>query len=236
VVDPEQTLQRLLTRYLPEVEVQAAPDIPSAVESLRHSPAQALVVNVSPFRELPSTALGDLPFGTPAITCWLPGEHEAAKRLGVVEYLIKPLSQEKLLATLTALGPGIKTVLLVDDEEDELHLFARMLESDGHGYSILQVTNGRRALSMLRSRHPDVLLLDLVMPSMDGFQVLEEKRRDPEIRDIPVIVISSRDPAGDPIVSNTLTVWHSAGLSQHSLIACIQALGDILAPSSVQEN
>jgi len=81
-----------------------------------------------------------------------------------------------------------------------------------------------------------VMLLDLMMPGMDGFQVLEEKRRDPSIRDIPVIIISSRDPTGDPIVSNTLTVTHGAGLSQRDLSACIQALGRILAPSSVEEN
>jgi len=88
---------------------------------------------------------------------------------------------------------------------------------------------------MLRSRHPDVMLLDLTMPGMDGFQVLEEMRRDPAIAGIPVIVISSRDPAGDPIVSNTFTVTHSGGLSQHNLITCIKALGEILAPSSPKE-
>ncbi len=236
VVDPEQLLQKLLSRYLADVEVEAAADIAGAVEALRRSPAQALIINIAPSEEVPSSALGILPFGTPVITCWLPGEHEAAKRLGVVEYLIKPLSHEKLLATLARLGAGVKTVLIVDDEEDELHLFARMLESREQGYAILQVTTGQRALSMLRSRRPDVMLLDLVMPGMDGFQVLEEKRRDPSIRDIPVIVISSRDPTGDPIVSNTLTVTHSAGLSQRNLSACIRALGRILAPSSVEEN
>ena len=140
------------------------------------------------------------------------------------------------MATLERLGTGIKTVLIVDDEEDELHLFMRMLESDDHPYFVLQVTGGQRALSMLRSRRPDVMLLDLIMPGMDGFQVLAEKKRDPSIRDIPVIVISSRDPTGDPIVSNTLTVTQSTGLSQRNLIACIQALGGILAPSSVEEH
>jgi signal transduction histidine kinase/CheY-like chemotaxis protein len=235
VVDPEQTLQRLLNRYLPGVEVEAAPDVAGAVEALRRSPAQTVIINVSPFEEAPYAVLSDLPFSTPAITCWLPGGHDAAKRLGVVEYLIKPLSREKLLATLERLGTGIKTVLIVDDEEDELHLFTRMLESDDHSYFILQVTGGQRALSMLRSRRPDVMLLDLIMPGMDGFQVLAEKRRDPSIRDIPVIVISSRDPTGDPIVSNTLTVTQSTGLSQRNLIACIKALGGILAPSSVEE-
>ncbi len=236
VVDPEQILPRLLSHYLPDVEVEIAPDVPGAVEALRRSPAQAMLVNISPYAPLPATALSNLPFGTPAITCWLPGEHEAARRLGVVEYLIKPLSREKLDEALARLGNNIKIVLIVDDEEDELHLFARMLEANEQRYSVLQVTTGQRALSMLRSRQPHVLLLDLMMPGMNGFQVLEEKARDPLIRDIPVIIISSRDPAGDLIVSNTLTVTQGAGLSQRNLVACIQALGKILAPVSVQEN
>lgn len=233
VIDQEQTLQRLLGRYLPAAEIEITADAPSAVAALRRSPAQALVVNSPPFAQVPPAAFGNLPFGTPVITCWLPGEHEAAKRLGVVEYLIKPLAQEKLLAALARLGPTIKTVLLVDDEEDELHLFARMIEADAQRYALLQVTTGQRALSMLRNRRPDVLLLDLMMPGMNGFQVLAEKARDPAIADIPVIIISSRDPAGEPLIGNTLTVTHGAGFTQRHLVACIQALGEILAPSAV---
>jgi CheY-like chemotaxis protein len=235
IVDPEQTLQRLLSRYLPGVEVEAAPDLAQAIAALHRSPAQALVVNDSPLQALPAAKVGDLPFGTPAITCWLPGEHDAAQRLGVVEYLVKPLATEKLLAALAALGNAIRTVLIVDDEEDELHLFARMIEAGAHRYAILRVTSGQRALSMLRSRQPDVMLLDLNMPGMNGFQVLAEKARDPAIAAIPVIVISSRDPVGDPILSNTLSVTQSTGISQRNLIECIHALGTILAPLAVEE-
>lgn len=235
IVDPEQTLQRLLNRYLPNTRVENTKGVADAVEVLSQSPAQALILNIPSFEDVPDM-VGNLPYGTPTITCWLPGEHAAAQRLGALEYLIKPVSQEKLLTTILGLGLNIKTVLIVDDEEDELHLFARHLEADGHGYQLLQVTNGKRALSMLRTRHPDIMLLDLMMPGMDGFQVLEEKRRDPTIRDIPVIIISARDPSGDPIISNTFTVTHSGGLSQRNLIACIHAVGEILAPGTVQGN
>jgi len=234
VVDPEQTLQRLLNRYLPDVDVEAAPDVEQAVTALNRSPAQALVLNDASPGTL-YAVLENLPFGTPAISCWLPGEHDAAKRLGVVEYLIKPLAIDKLLTALAGLRQPVRTVLIVDDEEDELHLFARMLESQANKFSILRVTSGQRALSMLRSRKPDVMLLDLTMPAMSGFQVLEEKARDASIADIPVIVISSRDPAGDPLLSNTLTVTQTPGISQRALIECIYALGSILAPVSIHE-
>jgi signal transduction histidine kinase len=231
VMEKERTLQRLLTRYLPEVEVTQTRDIEEAVQELNRSPAQALVVNASPLEAIPPSALTGLPYGTPAVSCWVPGEDEAARRLGVVQYLVKPVPAEKLLTAIEALDGDIRTVLVVDDEPDELHLFARMLEADARNYRILQVTSGQRALDMLRTRHPDVMLLDLVMAGIDGFQVLEEKGRDPAIRDIPVIVISSRDPTGDPVVSNTLTITHGSGLSVRNLLACIQAIGEILSPA-----
>jgi len=230
VLEKGRTLQRLLGRYLPNVEVAAAADIAAAMAELGRSPAQALIVNASPLDEVSPAALTNLPFGAPALTCWAPGEDEAARRLGVVRYLVKPVASERLLAALAGLGGGVKTALVVDDEPDELHLFARMLATNATGYRILQATTGQRALAMLRSRRPDVMLLDLVMPGMDGFQVLEEKGRDPAIRDIPVIVISSRDPTGDPVVSNTLTITHGSGLSVRSLLAFIQATGEILTP------
>ena len=235
VVDPENTLEQLLIRYLSNISIEKVSDISEAIEALSHSPAQALILNTPRYDDTYSSALKNLPFGTPTITCWLPGMHEAANRLGVVEYLIKPLSREKLLATINNLRANIQTILIVDDEEDELHLFARHLEASEHKYRILQVTNGQRALNMLRDRKPDVMLLDLMMQGMDGFQVLEEKRRDPSIRDIPVIIISARDPAGDPNVSDTFTVTQSGGLSQQNLISCIQAIGQVLVPESFQE-
>ena len=126
VLEKEETLQRLLMRYLPDVECTAVRSIEAAMEELTRSPAQALVVNASPLEAIPSSALTSLPYGTPTVNCWVPGEDEAARRLGVVRYLVKPLTSAKLLDELSALGDGIRTVLIVDDEPDELHLFANV--------------------------------------------------------------------------------------------------------------
>jgi signal transduction histidine kinase/CheY-like chemotaxis protein len=236
VLEKEQALQRLLSRYLRDTEVVSTPTLAEAAEALNRSPAQALVVNMPPYEDLSSETLSIAPFGTPVISCWIPGEVEAASQLGVIQYLMKPLTRERLLSVLDDLStqakvPGpIKNILVADDEPDELHLFARMLESDEHGYQILQATNGKRVLEMLRSRKPDLLLLDLIMPVMSGFQVLEEKRNDPSIRDIPVIVISSRDPLGQAITSNSIRVSHNGGFSTSHLLDIIQAVTQIIIP------
>jgi signal transduction histidine kinase/CheY-like chemotaxis protein len=230
VVERERTLEHLLRRYLPEVEISTSADLSTAVEALARFPAQLLVLNLPPFESVPASLLSKLPYQTPAVCCWVPGEVEAARRLGVVQYLVKPVARARLLESMDALGDEVRTVLIADDEPDELHLFARMLDSGERTYRILQVTNGQRTLSMLRSRRPDVVLLDLAMPGMDGYQVLAEKSQDPEIRDIPVIVISAKDPAGEPVLGHTLTVTQGGGLSVRDLVACLESLAEILSP------
>jgi CheY-like chemotaxis protein len=124
----------------------------------------------------------------------------------------------------------VESVLLVDDEPEALQLFTRMLASAPRGYQVIQAKSGRRALSLLRQRRPDALLLDLIMPGLDGFEVLQQKGLDPTTRDVPAIVISARDPMNEPIVSNALTVTCGKGLSVSSLLACIQAFSEILIP------
>ncbi len=228
------TLLRLFGRYLDDIEIASVRDVAGAIRELSHSPAQALIVNAPLFREMPvpMAQLADLPYDTPAVTCWVPGENEAARNLGVVRYLVKPVTRETLVSTLEELGEGVKSVLLVDDKPEVLQLFGRMLASAQRHYRVLRATSGQQALSMLRERQPDVMMLDLIMPGMDGFQVLQEKSQDPTIREIPVIVISATDPTGEPIVSDTLTVTRSGGLSVHDLLACIQAISQVLAPSA----
>jgi signal transduction histidine kinase/CheY-like chemotaxis protein len=234
LVEKGQTLQRLFTRYLDDFEIVCTRDIEQGIAELNRSPAQALIVNTPLFRETPPpmTQLANLPYGTPAVTCWVPGGNDTAHQLGAVRYLVKPVTRKTLYSTLEGLGEGIKSVLLVDDKPEVLQLFARMLASTQRGYRVLRATSGQQALSMLRERRPDVMLLDLIMPGMGGFQVLREKNQDPTIREIPVIVVSAKDPSGEPIVSDTLTVTRSGGLSMRDLLACIQAISEVLAPST----
>jgi signal transduction histidine kinase/CheY-like chemotaxis protein len=233
LLEQEKTLQRLFSRYMNDVEIVSAVSIGGAIDELSRSPAQLLVVNASRVEETPAVMgqLADLPYGTPAVVCKVPGEEEAGRQLGVVRYLVKPITRSVLLSALEGLGEDVETILLVDDEPEVLQLFARMLSSAEKGYRVLRARSGQRALSLLRERRPDVVLLDLIMPGMDGFEFLSEKSQDASVRETPVITISSRDPSGEPIVSDTLTVTRSGGLSVPNLLACIRAVSDVLGPT-----
>lgn len=87
--------------------------------------------------------------------------------------------------------PGTGTVLVVDDDRINRMLLQRNLEADGH--TVLSAQNGREALERLAGDLPDVILLDILMPELDGFAVLDEVKADSRLRDIPVIMISALD-------------------------------------------
>ncbi len=232
LLEEGRTARSLLSRHLQGAEIVTVRTMEEAVAELRRSPARALIINAPPSagRWPGDDGYADIPYGTPTLRCWLPGEDEAARRLGVVSYLVKPITGDALLSAIEALGEGVDNVLVVDDEPEALQLFARMLALAPRGYRVLQAPSGERALELLRERRPDCMLLDLAMPGMDGYQVLVEKSRDESIRSIPVIVISARDPTGEAIVSQALTVTRSGGLSVRDLLTCIETLSEMLAP------
>jgi CheY-like chemotaxis protein len=164
------------------------------------------------------------------ITCFVPGQDQFARELGAQKYLVKPVSSGNLLAAVQELGTEVQTVLVADDDPEILQLFGRILTSTGH-YQVLRASNGEQALDMLRTRKPHALILDLSMPLLDGFQVLREKARDAALRAIPAVIVSSQDPSGSPLVSETLQITRPGGLSASDLVAGIEALTQALLPN-----
>jgi DNA-binding response OmpR family regulator len=84
-------------------------------------------------------------------------------------------------------------VLVVDDDSNIRRMVIAALKRDG--YAFLEAGNGRDALDLMREQHPDVVVLDLMMPILSGWDVLHERQRDADLMRIPVILISAnRDP------------------------------------------
>ena len=129
----------------------------------------------------------------PVILMSMLDEREQGLALGATEYLNKPVDRHRLLASLESLGAKVAgggRVLVVDDEADTRRLLRRALEKDG--WVIDEAENGLVALALLEGARPDLILLDLVMPQMDGFEFLTEVRNHQEWQDIPVVVLSGQ--------------------------------------------
>ena len=86
-------------------------------------------------------------------------------------------------------------VLVVDDEPDVLLLCRLNLQQRGH--ELLEAADGSTALEIARDRHPDVIVLDLMLPGISGYDVLEELQRDAETTDIPVLVLTAKSLRAD---------------------------------------
>lgn len=90
------------------------------------------------------------------------------------------------------------TILCVEDDPDMIE-YVRLILGKA-GYQVLGAEGGAQGLEMMRSQQPDLILLDLMMPGMDGADVLLEKKRDERIRDIPVIALTALDSPFDQIM------------------------------------
>ncbi len=81
-----------------------------------------------------------------------------------------------------------KTILVVDDEPDAVDFVREVLE--GEGYNVITASDGAKGLSTMRSETPDLVILDVQMPEMDGFQVFQEMKRDDALKPIPVVMLT----------------------------------------------
>jgi len=87
-----------------------------------------------------------------------------------------------------------KKILLIEDEEIMIDLLQRKLTKEGYEISVAR--DGEEGLKVMKEATPDLILLDIIMPKMGGFEVMEEMGKDPELKKIPVIVISN---SGQPV-------------------------------------
>jgi GAF domain-containing protein/DNA-binding response OmpR family regulator len=135
-------------------------------------------------------ALADIP----VIMLTIVDDKNLGYALGAAEYLTKPIDRDRLVTVLKEHRRD-RPVLVVDDDAALRQLLRRMLEPEG--YTVVEAENGRVALERLRKISPSVVLLDLMMPEMDGFDFVAEFRRHEGWRAIPIVVITSKDLSRD---------------------------------------
>jgi signal transduction histidine kinase/CheY-like chemotaxis protein len=114
--------------------------------------------------------------------------------LGAAEYLVKPVGRAEMLEALARCLPAgaeRPAVLVIDDDPVDRRLIRAALEPAG--YQVLTAAGGEEGLELIRSERPAVVLVDLLMPGMDGFAVIEEARADPAIADVPIVVLTAKE-------------------------------------------
>jgi DNA-binding response OmpR family regulator len=129
----------------------------------------------------------------PVIMISMMDDKEMGHTLGAADFLPKPIDRDRLLATLRRYRrPGVgNAVLVVEDDKDIRDMMRRALEMDG--WKVAEAENGRVALTRVEASRPDLILLDLMMPEMDGFEFVEALRRKDAWSGIPVVVVTAKD-------------------------------------------
>ncbi len=130
----------------------------------------------------------------PVIMLTMVDDRNIGFALGAADYMTKPIDRARLSAILArhrcADEAGCR-VLLVEDDEPTRDMMGEMLGREG--WKVVEAANGRAALECLESSCPDLILLDLMMPEMDGFEFARRLRDRPQWRDIPVVVLTAKD-------------------------------------------
>jgi CheY-like chemotaxis protein len=129
----------------------------------------------------------------PVIMLTMVDDKNLGYALGASDYLTKPINRDRLAAVLSKYHcEQLRcSVLLVEDDPVTREMMRRMLEREG--WLVVEAENGRVALDHVLKSQPELILLDLMMPEMDGFEFITELRKTPEWRSIPVVVITAMD-------------------------------------------
>ncbi len=165
--------------------------------------------------------------GIPVIMLTVMDDREMGLTLGATDYLTKPVDRDRLvelMRTFYADGPP-GHVLLVEDDADTRELVRRTLEKEG--WTVDEAENGRVGLERVEAAAPDLILLDLMMPEMDGFDFLEAVRTQMPAERIPVVVVTAKELTDDDrqrLSGRVETVVEKGGTSRDRLLEEVRQL------------
>ena len=198
IIDDEAAARDVIAKALAEAglaAIEAASGAEGLAAARAHRPAAIILDIIMPhqdgwsvLRELKNDPeLCEIP----VILATILADRELGLSLGAVEYLTKPIDTERLIRTIEARGNGKRDVLIVDDDQSSRDVLRRILTK--RNWQVHEASNGVRGIELMKRLSPRLVLLDLLMPEMDGFETLNEMQQIPELQNIPVVVVTSKD-------------------------------------------
>jgi signal transduction histidine kinase/DNA-binding response OmpR family regulator len=200
VIEDDPALAALFAEHLAleGLQVETVPTGELGLERALAQPPAMICLDVSLAGELDGwqvlTRLNANPVTNhiPVLVCTGENRRRTAAALGAAEFVVKPFTGDQLRqAVARILSADHESVLVVDDDEALRRLVVETLGRDGS--ELREAASGTEALAMIAAHQPDVLVLDLKMPGLDGFGVLDRLLESPETRDLPVVVLTGRD-------------------------------------------
>ena len=199
VIDDDPVIQDILTRVLVSEGLQpvTASDGEEGLKRAREINPDLIILDVlmpkvDGWSVLSTIKADEQLSDIPVIIQSVSDDRDLGYMLGATEYLVKPVDRDKLVTLLRRhIEQDEAVVMVVDDDELTRQAVAQTLERQG--WSVQQAGNGREALELLKQQQPAAILLDLMMPKMDGFEFLERFDANKNYQNIPVIVLTAKD-------------------------------------------
>jgi signal transduction histidine kinase/CheY-like chemotaxis protein len=247
IVDDELPARELLASYLSsEYRIAMASSGAEAVEKAQQLRPDAITLDVllaggNGFETLAVLRQTPELKNTPVIIVSIVDQQRLGLALGAADYLLKPIRKALLLETIRKHVPSQldddEAILLVDDDPATLELLSEILRSAG--YETQSVQSGKRALEVLSSKLVSAVLLDLLMPGMDGFEVIRHVRQDAALKELPIFVMTSKSltaEESDLLARDTQALLLKNGTWQQQLVAEVERViqGRKLARSAGQ--
>jgi len=160
----------------------------------------------------------------PVVVLSIVDNKDLGYHLGASDYLIKPVDRDAILSALARIHRDRGSILVVDDDPSVADMVRQLLE--GEPYLIAAAADGEQALEAIAHQQPGVILLDLLMPRMDGFELLKRLKEEASYRHIPVIVLTAKlltNGERDGLKQGVLSVIEKLGLDRETLIGQISA-------------
>lgn len=223
LMEQDPAVVNLLRRFLDDHHLLPIPTvqaIPQLIEDYR--PAAILWNSPGDQSNPAKDVLADYPI--PIIECALPSRTWIMQQLNVRGYLAKPIDAEQLIQTVSEVE-GIGSILIVDDDRGFVQLIERVLETSPQPYHCYHAYDGQGALRLLKAEKPDLLLLDLAMPGMDGFEVIETIHQEPMFHDLPIILLTATNYLEEEARPyGHLLIERLGGLTPTEVLGCIKAI------------
>jgi len=232
VVTHSPSVVTLLTRYIHGVRIVAIRELSQLHSAVYGLVPQAVLVDTSSVAwegqrsELlaGNTRLSEIPI----VACPLPGEEPLRRNLDVQGYLTKPISQGALWDVLRESGDTVNRILIIDDDRDFVRFVERILDNPVRQYESTGAYTGAEALKILTRWLPDLVILDLGLPDMDGAELLIKIRAHPHGRALPVIVVTGHgETEGPDSLHGDITISRETGLTLREILALVQTAVDM---------
>ncbi len=227
-LDADEAVTGFFARYLKSHQVRECNTEADALLALRQFAPDALLLACD--QEYPQLLDQIRQFhpGMPVVAMPMPSGRSAIRQRGVHDYLVKPVSRAHLNKALAPFGDQLGSIMIIDDNRDIVRLFSQTLRSLDREYDVRAAFGGPEGIKLMREQPPDLLMLDVLMPEMDGFAVIAAMQADAALRDVPIILVSAKGASESitPDIRGEITLRRESGYSPIELVTLVQALID----------